>query len=101
MYLGKIVELASRDALFAKPLHPYTGALLSAIPIPNPREERQRERIILIDDIPSPSDPPKGCRFHTRCAYNDNDRCIRESPLLREIVPGHFSACHYAEKIDL
>ncbi len=101
MYLGQIVELAPRHALFAKPRHPYTGALLSAIPIPNPKQERQRKRIILRDDIPNPADPPKGCRFHTRCVYNDHDRCIRDTPPLREIVPGHYSACHYSEEIDL
>jgi oligopeptide transport system ATP-binding protein len=100
MYLGKIVELAPREELFANPRHPYTEALLSAVPVPDPVKERQRQRIILEGDIPSPVNPPSGCRFHTRCPYNDGDRCVKEVPALRPIGDEHYSACHYAESID-
>jgi peptide/nickel transport system ATP-binding protein/oligopeptide transport system ATP-binding protein len=91
MYLGEIVELASRVALFRNPLHPYTEALLAAVPVPDP--ERPRERVILGGEVPSPSDPPKGCRFHTRCPYV-MARCRVEAPRFREVAPGHFAACH-------
>jgi oligopeptide/dipeptide ABC transporter ATP-binding protein len=91
MYLGEIVELASRVALFRNPLHPYTEALLAAVPVPDP--ERPRERVILGGEVPSPSDPPKGCRFHTRCPYV-MERCRVEAPRFREVAPGHFAACH-------
>jgi len=91
MYLGEIVELADRVALFRNPLHPYTEALLAAVPVPDP--ERARERVILRGEVPSPSDPPKGCRFHTRCPYV-MERCRVEPPRLREVAPGHFAACH-------
>jgi oligopeptide/dipeptide ABC transporter ATP-binding protein len=91
MYLGEIVELADRVALFRNPLHPYTEALLAAVPVPDP--ERARERVILRGEVPSPSNPPKGCRFHTRCPYV-MERCRVEPPRLREVVPGHFAACH-------
>ncbi|HWR11288.1 MAG TPA: dipeptide ABC transporter ATP-binding protein [Rectinemataceae bacterium] len=91
MYLGKIVETADKRALFAKPLHPYTQALLSAIPVPDP--DRQEERILLEGDAPSPVSPPAGCRFHTRCAYAF-DLCKREEPSMLEYGDRHFCACH-------
>lgn len=91
MYLGKIVETADKRALFAKPLHPYTQALLSAIPVPDP--DRQEERILLEGDAPSPVSPPAGCRFHTRCAYAF-DLCKREEPPMLEYGERHFCACH-------
>jgi oligopeptide/dipeptide ABC transporter ATP-binding protein len=91
MYLGEIVELADRVALFRNPLHPYTEALLAAVPVPDP--ERARARVILRGEVPSPSNPPKGCRFHTRCPYV-MERCRVEAPRLREVTPGHLAACH-------
>jgi peptide/nickel transport system ATP-binding protein len=91
MYLGKIVELADRRTLFASSHHPYTRALLSAVPVPDPTAKRQR--IILSGDVPSPINPPSGCRFHTRCPFAF-DRCRAEEPLLRPVGAGHVSACH-------
>jgi len=95
MYLGKIVELADRKALYEDPLHPYTKALLSAVPIPDPRLEAKRERMVLRGEVPSPLNPPSGCVFHPRCPIAV-DRCSAEIPPLREIKPGHWAACHLA-----
>lgn len=94
MYVGKIVELAAKETLFATPLHPYTEALLSAVPIPNPKAER--ESIILEGDVPSPINPPSGCRFHTRCPYVE-DRCRMQEPPFKEVQQGHSVACHLRE----
>ncbi len=98
MYLGEIVEIADADALVMSPRHPYTAALLSAVPIPEPKAKRGKTRIILRGDVPSPVDPPSGCRFHTRCPYKE-DVCVAETPPLQEYDSGHFSACHFTEKI--
>ena len=92
MYLGNIVEHASKEELFKNPLHPYTKALLSAVPIPNP--ERKMQRIILKGDIPSPANPPKGCKFHTRCPYAESV-CVEREPVYRDYGDGHFAACHF------
>jgi oligopeptide/dipeptide ABC transporter ATP-binding protein len=94
MYLGRIVELADTESIFARPQHPYTVALLSAVPVPDPRAARKR--IILAGDVPSPVNPPPGCRFHTRCPLAF-DRCRVEVPLMREVAPGHIAACHLRE----
>ena len=94
MYLGKIVEVAERRQLFANPRHPYTRALLSAVPVPDPLATR--DRIILTGDVPSPINPPSGCRFHTRCPYVF-DRCRAEEPVLRERGDGQLAACHLDE----
>ena len=94
MYLGKMVELTDRESLYREPLHPYTRALLSAIPIPHPNVKR--ERTILKGDVPSPLNPPKGCRFHTRCPIAI-DKCSQEEPEFKEIKPGHWAACWKAE----
>jgi len=93
MYLGKIVELTSSDELYTNPVHPYTKALLSAIPIPDPDVERARERIVLTGDVPSPISPPPGCRFKGRCKYAC-ERCHVEEPVMKKIGPEHYVACH-------
>lgn len=94
MYLGKIVELTDKDSLYDDPLHPYTQALLSAVPVPNPR--LKWERIILKGDIPSPANPPSGCTFHTRCPIAQ-DICKQEIPEMKEAKPNHFVSCHLVE----
>jgi oligopeptide transport system ATP-binding protein len=96
MYLGKLVELADSVTLYKFPLHPYTQALLSAAPVPDPK--RKRKRVILSGDVPSPIDPPSGCRFHTRCLYA-KDACSQKEPSFREVKENHFTACHFAEEI--
>ena len=96
MYLGKIVELADRDELYENPMHPYTQALLSAVPIPDPKIETQRKRIILEGDVPSPANPPKGCNFSTRCP-RVMDICRQQDPVFKEYKPDHFTACFLHE----
>ena len=107
MYLGSLVEEADADALYAEPLHPYTKALMSAVPVPDPTVEDRRERVLLSGDLPSPAAPPPGCRFHTRCPWRQETRCDTERPELRTVAIGgastggrpHRVACHYAEQI--
>jgi len=97
MYLGQIVESAPTRALFARPRHPYTSALLSAIPALDPDAPKTAEK--LEGEIPSPADPPPGCKFHTRCRFA-RDLCRRKVPALREVAPGQRAACHFAEEFD-
>lgn len=94
MYLGSMVELTSSDEIYRNPLHPYTQALISAIPVPKPRSEVTSKRQILKGEIPSPLNPPSGCKFRTRCPYA-KDVCAREVPAMREVAPSHFCACHF------
>ncbi len=98
MYLGKLMEVADSDELFENPLHPYTHALMSAIPVPDPKLAKKKRKVILKGEIPSPLNPPRGCRFHTRCPYA-KDICKKEEPPLVEVRPGHFVACHFWEEI--
>jgi peptide/nickel transport system ATP-binding protein len=99
MYLGTIVELSPAEELYDNPLHPYTISLLTAVPIPDPVIERQRERILLAGDLPSPANPPPACRFHTRCPYVQPTRCKTDVPALRKLADGHIASCHWAEDI--
>jgi oligopeptide/dipeptide ABC transporter ATP-binding protein len=94
MYLGKLVELSPAEELYVRPIHPYTEALLSAVPIPDPDESERRERIILQGDVPSPIEPPPGCRFHPRCRYA-TEICRTEEPPLVDHGAGHLAACHH------
>ncbi len=97
MYLGMMAEVTDRDTLYERPMHPYTHALMSAVPIPDPTVERERRRIILEGDIPSPINPPTGCRFNTRCPRAEFPRCSDDVPEMREIEPDHWVACHFPE----
>ena len=98
MYLGKIVEDSGADELYDKPIHPYTNALLSAVPIPDPRRNAARDRLVLEGDVPSPIDPPPGCRFHTRCPWA-TDVCTSEEPALLDHRPEHLAACHHPQNV--
>ena len=101
MYVGRVVELAPTEDLYGRPLHPYTEALLSAVPKPDPRLRDRGTRIRLEGEVADPASPPSGCHFHPRCPYSDGDRCVRKVPELREIRLGHLAACHYAGQINL
>jgi len=99
MYLGKLVELADNNELIFHSVHPYTKSLISAIPVPDPAQSRTRKRIILEGDVPSPLNPPSGCRFRTRCRYATK-LCEEQEPEFREVSPGHFAACHHLDKVE-
>ncbi len=99
MYLGKLVELADSNELIFNSMHPYTRSLISAIPLADPNAARESKRVILQGDVPSPLNPPSGCRFRTRCPYAD-ERCAREIPEFKEVKPGHFAACHHLDKLN-
>ena len=97
MYLGNFVEVGEKEKIYSNPMHPYTQALLSAVPVPDPKLSRIRKRIILEGDVPSPMNPPSGCRFHTRCPYA-TEKCSQVAPVFREHEPGHWAACHLLDK---
>jgi len=101
MYLGKIVELGGWREVYNTPNHPYTQSLLSAVPVPDPEKQRQRARIILKGDVPNPIDPPKGCRFHTRCPIAEFPKCSEEDPPFRKVAEGHYAACHFAKSFPI
>lgn len=99
MYLGKIVETGHVDGLYRTPFHPYSDALLSAVPIPDPRRNAARERLVLEGDVPSPINPPSGCSFHTRCPWA-TEICKEETPALVDLAPGHAAACFHPRNVE-